>query len=81
MSVIAQIVDWSALGQTAIAALLAGVGVAFAFSLGILGVARLTDSSRDPGLLATIGFGALAILGMVATAAAIAFGIFVMTSS
>jgi len=81
VSVIAQIVDWSALGQTAIAALLAGVGVAFAFSLGILGVARLTDSSRDPGLLATIGFGALAILGMVATAAAIAFGIFVMTSS
>jgi len=81
VSVVAQIVDWSALGQTAIAALLAGVGVAFAFSLGILGVARLTDSSRDPGLLSTIGFGALAILGMVATAAAIAFGIFVMTSS
>ncbi len=80
MSLLAQIVDWSALGQTVIAALLAGVGVAFSFSLGILGASRLFDSSRELGLLGTIAYGALAIAGMAATAAAITFGIFVMTS-
>ena len=81
MSVLATIVDWSALGQTAIAALLSGVGVALSFSLGILGVARFTDSSREPGLFGSIGYGLLAFLGMAATAAAIVFGIIVMTSS
>jgi len=80
VSIIGQIVDWTALGQTAIAALLAGVGIAFSFSLGILGATKLTDSSREPGLLASIGYGALAILGLLATAAAIGFGIIVMTS-
>ena len=81
MRVLATIVDWGALGQTVIAALLAGVGVAFSFSLGILGAARLSDSSQDLGLLGTIGYGALAFAGLAATAAAIAFGIFVMASS
>ena len=58
MSVLATVVDWSALGQTVLAALLSGVGVAFTFSLGILGVARFTDGSRELGLLGTIAFGA-----------------------
>ncbi len=76
----AQVVDWSALGQTVVAAFLAGVGVALAFSLCILGAARLTDSSRELGLFGVLGFGALAILGMAAALAAIAVGIVVMTS-
>ena len=80
MSLLATVVDWNALGQTALAALLAGVGVAFAFSLGILGAARLTDSTRELGLLGTIGYGALTIGGMLACVAAIVFGIIVMTS-
>ena len=80
MSVLATIVDWSALGQTALAALLSGVGVAFAFSLGILGAARLTDSTRELGLIGTIGYGTLAISGILASIAAIVFGIIVMTS-
>lgn len=80
MSFIAQIVDWSALGQTVLAALLSGVGVAFTFSLGILGVARFTDGSRELGLLGQIAFGFLALTGMLATVAAIVFGVIVMTS-
>jgi hypothetical protein len=80
MSVIAQIVDWSALGQTALAALIAGVGVALAFSFAILGAARLSDSSHELGLLGRIGFGALALGGMLASIAAIVFGLIVMTS-
>ncbi|HYH60290.1 MAG TPA: hypothetical protein VD766_00340 [Solirubrobacterales bacterium] len=80
MSVLATVVDWSALGQTVLAALLSGVGVAFTFSLGILGVARFTDGSRELGVLGTIAFGLLALFGMVATVAAIVFGVIVMTS-
>jgi hypothetical protein len=81
MSLLATIVDWTALGETALAALLAGAGVALSFSLGILGVARFTDSSQELGLLGSIGFGLLAFLGIAGTAAAIVFGIIVMTSS
>ena len=77
---LATVVDWSALGQTVVAAFLAGVGVAFAFSLGILGASRLSDSSQDLGLVGTVGYGLLTGLGFLATAAAIAFGIIVMTS-
>ena len=80
MSLLAQIVDWSALGQTALAALLSGVGVALAFSLGILGASRLTDSSHELGLIGRIGYGGLTIGGILASLAAIVFGIIVMTS-
>ena len=80
MSLLASIVDWDALGQTVLAAVLSGVGVAFTFSLGILGVARFTDSSRELGLLGMIAFGFLALFGMIATVAAIVFGVIVMTS-
>jgi len=80
MSILATVVDWSALGQTVLAALLSGVGVAFTFSLGILGVARFTDGSRELGVLGAIAFGLLALFGMVATVAAIVFGVIVMTS-
>ena len=80
MSVLATVVDWSALGQTVIAAVLSGVGVAFTFSLGLLGVARFTDGSRELGLLGMIGFGFLALFGMIATVGAIVFGVIVMTS-
>jgi hypothetical protein len=80
MSFLATVVDWDALAQTVLAALLSGVGVAFTFSLGILGVARFTDGSRDAGLLGMIAFGLLALFGMLATVAAIVFGVIVMTS-
>ena len=80
MSLIATIVDWDALGQTVLASVLAGVGVAFAFSVGILGAAKLSDSSREPGLLGTVGYTLLAVLGFGGTIAAIVFGLIVMAS-
>ena len=80
MSVLATIVDWSALGQTVLAAVLSGVGVAFTFSLGILGVARFTDASQELGVFGTIMYGLLGLVGMVATVGAIVFGVIVMTS-
>ncbi len=66
-----------------LAALLSGVGVAFTFSLGILGVARFTDGSRELGLLGTIALRrCLRVFGMARDASrAIVFGVIVMTSS
>jgi len=77
---IATIVDWGALGQTILAALLGGVGVAFTFSLTILGASRFGQGSRELSVFESIGYGALALFGLAATAAAIVFGIIVMAS-
>ena len=81
MSILATIVDWAALGETALAALLAGVGVALSLSLAILGAARLSDPSSDAGLLGSLALGLLTFVGLAATLAAVVFGIIVMTSS
>lgn len=74
----AVIVDWAALGQTVIAAIVAGVGVAFTFSLAIYGVARVAEGSREPGAGRPVLFVLVAIAGFVLTAAVITFGIVVM---
>ena len=76
---IATVVDTQALLQTCAAALVAGVGVALTFSLAILGAARFSEASREQQGVQAAAFAALALIGLVATAAAIAFGIIVMT--
>jgi hypothetical protein len=81
MTGFATIVDTSALLQTIGAAFVAGVGVAFTFSLAILGAARVAEASRQGHTLHAFAFGALALLGLAASLIAIAFGIVVMTSS
>lgn len=76
----ATIVDWAALGETVIAALAAGVGVAFTFSLAIYGAARLAEASRHGHRGELALYGVVAVLGLATSLAAIAFGIVVMTS-
>ena len=76
---LAEIVVWEALLDTGIAAFVAGVGVAFTFSLAILGASRFLEASRDQRTLEAGAFAALALVGLLATAAAIAAGIIVMT--
>ena len=78
---IATIVDTQALLETVLAALVAGVGVAFTFSLAILGSTRFADASRQGQRGHAALFGALAVLGLVASLGAIVVGIVVMTSS
>ena len=80
MSLFATVVDTEALLETCLAALVAGVGVAFTFSLAILGSARFLESSRDGRRVQSVAFATLALLGLAATGAAIAGGIIVMTS-
>ena len=77
---LATIVDTSALWQTLVAAFVAGVGTTLVFSLAILGVARLAEANRQGRSVQSAVFAALALLGLLATAAAIVFGVIVMTT-
>jgi hypothetical protein len=77
---LATIVDWEALLETGIAALVAGVGVAFTASLAILGAARFIESSREQRSLHAAAFALVGLIGLAATAAAIVAGIIVMTT-
>ena len=77
--ILSTIVDTEAVWQSVVAAVIAGVGVILVFSLAVLGVARFADFSRDHRPLAATLFGALAVAGLLATVAAIAIGLIVMT--
>jgi hypothetical protein len=76
----ATIVDTKALWETVVAALVAGVGTTFVFSLAILGIARFATLSRDGRALEAALFAALAGLGLAATGAAVVIGVIVMTT-
>ena len=75
----AVVVETKQLIETVVASLLAGVGVTVVFSVAIWGVARFADLSRNERPLAAGAAATLAGLAMLATLAAVAFGIVVMT--
>jgi len=75
----AVVVETKQLLETVVASLLAGVGVTVVFSVAIWGVARFADLSRNERPLAAGAAATLAGLAMLATLAAVAFGIVVMT--
>ena len=77
---LATLVDTSALWQTVVAAFVAALGVTLAFSLGLLGVARFVDQSRDGRNVAAAGSAVLAGVAFAAVAGAIVLGIAVMTA-
>ncbi len=77
---LATLVDTKALWETVVAAFVAGVGTTVVFSFAILGIARLAEANRQGRSVEAVLFGALATLGMLATAAAIVFGVIVMTT-
>jgi hypothetical protein len=77
---IATIVDGDALWQTIAAAFVAGVGTTLVFSLAILGATGFTEASRHRRTVQAALFGALALLGLLATAAAVVVGVIVMTT-
>ena len=79
-ALLATIVDTSALWQTIVAAFVAGVGTTLVFSLAILGSVRFSDASREGRSLEAAIFGTLAVLGLLATVAAIVIGAIVMTT-
>jgi hypothetical protein len=75
----AVVVETKQLLETVVASLVAGVGVTVIFSVAIWGVARFADLSRNERPVAAGAAAVLAGAAMLATLAAVAFGIVVMT--
>jgi hypothetical protein len=77
---LATIVDSKALLQSVAASVIAGVSITAIFCVAIFGFARFADMNRGGRTGAAAAYGVLAGLSLVAFAAAIVFGIIVMTS-
>jgi hypothetical protein len=80
VSVLATVVDWEALGEVVVAALVAGLAVTVAFSVAILGATRAVDLRRDGHGAAASVYVVVGVVGILATTAAIVLGILAMTS-
>jgi hypothetical protein len=77
---LATIVDTDALLQTIAAAFIAGVGATIIVSLAILGSVRFADANRDGRTVEAFLFGALALVGTLATVGAAVLAVIVMTT-
>jgi hypothetical protein len=77
---LAVVVETEELLQTALASVVAGVGIAIVFSIAIWGAARFVDLSRDERPVAAATAAAVGLLALGATLAAVGIGIVVMTS-
>lgn len=76
---IATIVHTDELLKTIAAAVVAGIGVTFAFSLSIWGVGQFAELSRNERPVAAAGAAVVGGLALVCVAAALIAGIVVMT--
>jgi hypothetical protein len=76
---IATIVEWKDLWQTVAASVLAGVGITFAFSVGIWGTGQFVELSRTDRQGAATAAGLVALVAFAVVAAAVIIGIVVMT--
>jgi hypothetical protein len=80
VSVIAgDIVDWEALANVIVASAIAGIGASLCFSFAVVGAIRFADMRRDDRPVQATLYGALGVLGLAATIAAIVIAIIVMT--
>jgi len=77
---LATIVETGDLLKTVVASVVAGVGLTCIFSIAIWGATRYAELSHDERPLAAGAAGTLAVLGFLATLAAVVFGIIVMTN-
>ncbi|HST70707.1 MAG TPA: hypothetical protein VLI94_13755 [Solirubrobacterales bacterium] len=76
---IATVVHTDELLQTIAAAAVGGIGVTFAFSVGIWGASQFVELSRNERPVAAAAAGVVGALALVCVAAALVIGIFVMT--
>jgi len=77
---VAVVVETKELLETVIASVVAGVGITVVFSVGIWGAARFADLSRAERPLAAAAAAAAAALAGLITAAAVVFGVVIMSS-
>jgi len=76
---IATLVQTKELWETVVASVVAGLGVTFAFSVGIWGAGQFIELNRNDRPLAAAGAAAVGVLALAAVAAAVIIGIIVMT--
>jgi len=77
---IATVVDTTALWETAVYSLIAGLGVTAIFSLALLGATRMSEATRDGRSATAALYAAVAVIGLLGTAGAVVGGVIVMTS-
>lgn len=77
---VASVVDWNALWETAVASVIAGVGITTAISTAIYGFASFADARRDERGGAAAAAALLAFAASAIFVAAIVFGLIVMIS-
>jgi hypothetical protein len=75
---IATLVDWDLLGQAVLSSFVIGLGVLVVAGVAVAASLRAQDARGDGNETAFIGFSAVTVLGVVAVAAAIGGGIWVM---
>jgi hypothetical protein len=78
---VAVVVETKELIETVIASVVAGVGITVVFSVGIWGAARFADLSRAERPLAAAAAAATAVFAGLFTAAAVVFGVVIMSSN
>lgn len=76
----AVVVETEELLQTALASVVAGVGITIVFSIAIWGAARFVDLSRDERPVSAAAAATVGLLALAATLATVVVGIVVMTS-
>jgi hypothetical protein len=76
----ATIVDTHVLWKLIVSALVAGVGITAVYALALYGGTRFLDLRRQGRDAAGWAFGAVALLALAGFAAAVAYGIVVMTN-
>ena len=75
-----EVVDWAALFEVVYSALVAGIGVAVAFSIAVAGMTRFADEVRESRMTRAAMYAVMAALGLFVCLAAIVLGIVVMTA-
>lgn len=77
---LATLVDFPALWQTAWTAAVAGVAVCLVFALTVRGAARSTDLRREGQAVGAVVYAVIAVAGVAASLGAIAYGITIITT-
>jgi len=77
---LATIVDWGALGETALAALVAGTAFTLTWSLGIAGTARAAEMNRQDRRFEAIVSGFVGGLSLLVSIGLVVVGLIVMLS-
>jgi len=80
MMLIAEVVNWTELGESVAAGAVAAIALTIVVSLGIRGTAKYVDYSQEGRMAAAYGSLAVGGLAVVLTAVMIVTGIFLMVA-